>query len=294
MKLNHDDLIKLSQVAENAAKEAGYLISSYIDRSVQTSFKAAGSSAASQVVTEVDHLCDALIRKHLSGSVIEYDLALLTEEQEDDKQRLQKDYFWCIDPLDGTLAFIEGIQGYAVSIALVSNSGEALIGVVFDPANKVLYSAIKGQGAFRNGNVWSLPATPVTPNKITIPIDRSLLAREDFKILKSSLSSILKENGYNELQFCHHAGAVMNACWALEQTPSCYFKLPKPQQGGGSLWDFAATSCLFQALNLPVYDAFGKNLDLNKAHTTYMNESGVIFASSLELVQIIQTWICTD
>ena len=288
MKLNNKDLTKLSLLAEKAARKAGIVIQSYINKTVKSSYKEAGNSNASQIVTEVDQHCEAIIIKALSNSLVEYDLALLSEEQEDDRLRLEKDYFWCIDPLDGTLAFIESKEGYAVSIALVSRSGESYIGVVYDPVNEVLYSAIKGLGAYRNGEPWILPKHD-SSTTISIPFDRSLIARNDFKTIENQLSSALKEHGYNTILPFHHGGAVMNACWALEQMPSCYFKLPKTEQGGGSLWDFAATSCLYQALNLPALDFFGQALDLNKHSTTFMNESGVIFASSLELVCLTQT-----
>ena len=48
---------------------------------------------------------------------------VLTEETEDDGGRLRADYFWCVDPLDGTLPFIEGRPGSAVSIALIARDG---------------------------------------------------------------------------------------------------------------------------------------------------------------------------
>ena len=55
-----------------------------------------------------------------------YDLALLTEELEDDGSRHVKDYFWCIDPIDGTLPFTQKKPGYGVSIALVARDGASV------------------------------------------------------------------------------------------------------------------------------------------------------------------------
>jgi myo-inositol-1(or 4)-monophosphatase len=108
--------------------------------------KNGGASLAAQVVTEVDHLSQDIILKTLHPSCLIYDLALLSEESPDDNQRLQKDYFWCIDPLDGTLPFIESVPGYSVSIALVSREGQSMLGVVYDPVTQTLYHAIQGQG----------------------------------------------------------------------------------------------------------------------------------------------------
>ncbi|MBN1896065.1 inositol monophosphatase, partial [bacterium] len=57
---------------------------------------------------------------------------------------------WIIDPLDGTANFVHGIPIFSVSIA-VMRKGATLLGVVFDPAGKELFSACKGGGAFLNG-----------------------------------------------------------------------------------------------------------------------------------------------
>ena len=69
--------------------------------------KPSGSSRASQIVTEVDLMSQEMILKHIHPTCEEYDLGLLIEESNDDLSRFEKDYFWCIDPLDGTLPFVE-------------------------------------------------------------------------------------------------------------------------------------------------------------------------------------------
>jgi len=157
MQLSSDDLTLLSQQAISAAKQAGALITRHAEQPILIQKKKGGDQPASQMVTEVDHLSQALILEILASTCVTYDLALLTEERTDDKQRLEKDYFWCIDPLDGTLPFIESIPGYAVSIALVSRSGRPQISVVYDPVKQTLYSAVRGQGAYRNSQSWALP-----------------------------------------------------------------------------------------------------------------------------------------
>jgi 3'-phosphoadenosine 5'-phosphosulfate (PAPS) 3'-phosphatase len=56
-------------------------------------------------------------------------------------------------------------------------------------------------------------------------------------------------------------------------------KRPKKEKGGGSIWDFAATACIFQELGLPATDFEGGALDLNKKNGTFMNEHGVFYAN---------------
>ncbi|MFV1872613.1 MAG: 3'(2'),5'-bisphosphate nucleotidase CysQ family protein [Oleiphilus sp.] len=287
MSFSELQLRDLCLVAETAAKAAGKLINSYHQREVVVQTKQGGNTKASQVVTEVDLACQSLILSHLAASVEQYDLAVLSEELEDDRQRLRKQAFWCIDPLDGTLAFTESKPGYAVSIALVSQSGTPQIGVIYDPVNQVLYSAIRGLGAKRNGRHWRLPDTNDSQT-LSLPLDRSLLQRCDFTHIRQTLMDSVKQKGMRYLNEIHHAGAVMNACWALETPPACYFKLPKKQQGGGSFWDFAATACIYHEMGALCCDFEGKELDLNRPDTTFMNQSGVIFSTEPDWVELIR------
>ncbi len=60
------------------------------------------------------------------------------------------DYRWFIDPLDGTTNFIYGIPVFCISIALEYKE-ELVLAVIYNPIQKVCFSAIKGKGAFCNG-----------------------------------------------------------------------------------------------------------------------------------------------
>ena len=96
------------------------------------------------------------------------------------------------------------------------------------------------------------------------------------------------DNGMLGLQVVENNGAVLNACSVLEHSPACYVKCPKPEQGGGSLWDFAATSALFNEMGAAASDVHGKPLDLNRADSTYMNHRGVLFSSHCSLAEKIR------
>jgi fructose-1,6-bisphosphatase/inositol monophosphatase family enzyme len=56
-------------------------------------------------------------------------------------------------------------------------------------------------------------------------------------------------------------------------------KFPKEESGGGSIWDYAATACIYQELGLSASNFAGGKLDLNKKGGTYMNHQGVFFAN---------------
>ncbi len=284
MRLSAADLRQLAECAATAAKEAGALIAGYDGREVPVQHKAGGDSLASQVLTEVDQQSQAIILKHLQLTCAAYDLALLTEEEAHDGSRFVKDAFWCIDPLDGTLPFTESIPGYAVSIALVANDGRPLIGVIYDPSTGTQYQAVAGQGALRNGEPWMLQSK-AEPAPLHFIGDRSMASHPQFEIVIEQLQALATELGQGGLETRLTGGAVMNALWVLEQAPACYFKFPKPQVGGGSLWDYAATACLYNELGAWCSDFDGQPLDLNRAGSTFMNHCGVLFASGLALGQ---------
>ena len=99
------NLEKLTEIAVYAAKKAGGVITDFSKQEIEVEHKDGGHTYASQVVTEVDRKAQDAILGTLNPSLNEYDFALLTEESEDDLSRFEKEYFWCIDPLDGTLPF---------------------------------------------------------------------------------------------------------------------------------------------------------------------------------------------
>ena len=173
-----------------------------------------------------------MILEVLRPSFEAYDLAFLAEESEDDQSRLEKDYFWCIDPLDGTLPFTQGIPGYAVSIALVSREGLPVIGVIYDPVEGKLFQSVKGGGIRIDGQY--LDQNPLKENdELTVCFDCSFPTDPDQGFLTESVQRFAEEQGYSAANIHLGGGAVMNACYVLLHPPALYFKRPKEQLGGG-------------------------------------------------------------
>jgi myo-inositol-1(or 4)-monophosphatase len=56
---------------------------------------------------------------------------------------------WVIDPLDGTVNYLYGRPDWCVSIAVEDEAG-ALVGVVHQPRTGITWTAIRGEGAWRN------------------------------------------------------------------------------------------------------------------------------------------------
>lgn len=270
------DFTALSEVAIKAVLVAGKVIENYMNEDFIILENKTGDSIASQVLTEVDLKCEQTILSHLLPTCKMYNLGLLTEEQEDDKCRFEKDFFWCIDPIDGTLAFIKRQAGFSVSIALISKDGVPQIGVVYDPTTNNLNHAIKDQGAFKNRKPWKINSSK---NYLTYVTDKKLEDTSEKEKIQSIINRKITDLQLKEYQEISDSGAVLNAILVAENTPAIFVKLPKKEKVGGSIWDYAATACIFNELELHVSDFYGNPLEFNSIKSTYMNEKGVFYKS---------------
>lgn len=97
-------------------------------------------------VTDLDNDLEKLIRERLGAAFP--DDRLTGEEYApgggDGPRR------WSIDPIDGTGNLVHGLPLWAISIGLVE-AGVPVLGVIAIPPLGELYWAVKGQGAYRDG-----------------------------------------------------------------------------------------------------------------------------------------------
>lgn len=133
----------LLALARDAAAEAGEFVR---ERAAAARERVTTKSTPTDMVTEVDHAAEALIVARLMSA--RPDDAILGEEGANHAGA--SGVRWLIDPLDGTTSYIYGYPAYSVSIA-AEFEGEAVAGAVYDAAHGALYSAAKGEGAFRDG-----------------------------------------------------------------------------------------------------------------------------------------------
>lgn len=295
LKLSIEQLQTLCNAAIQAAQEAGQWIERYDRGSVQRIFKDAGSSQASQIVTEVDYRSEEIIRQRLKTTSALGDIGFVGEESSlsnsslnslgNAHERFEKPYFWCVDPLDGTLTFAEGRSGYAVSIALVEQTGKPVIGVVFDPARQILLHAIEGQGCYRN--LIPLRQVKQTSKSLIVYADSSFKTHERYEQAVISLKRCAQTLSMEDVTFVYGSGAVKNACSVLDASQACYLKLPRKEDGGGSIWDYAATACIVREAKGWASDIHGQPLALNRIDSTFMNHEGVIFASNSQIANFL-------
>lgn len=286
MKLTHTQLEGICNIAKTTAIAAGEYIQSQFDKNYQKQHKTGGDSLASQVVTEVDLKAQEIILEHLMNTIHNYDLGLLTEEATDDLSRAEKKYFWCIDPMDGTLPFTEHRTGYAVSIALIARSGDPVIGVVYIPDLQMCYTSIKGMGVRLNDEPFL--RKPASEEIIQFYMDKSFQSEPYFDFVKSQFNDYVA-NHPTTTKIEYHAvfGGVRNAIGVMSSGRGCYFKFQKTSTGCGSIWDYAATRLFLEELGLCVANAHGERLHLNNLNSTFMNEQGILYATDHELKELI-------
>ena len=138
---------------------------------------------------------------------------------------------WCIDPIDGTTNFVNGIPYFAVSVALM-NRGRSVLGVVYDPIADEMFSAEKGKGAFLNKS--KLPVKEYTPTAF-----EGAIASVDLKRLNKKLAAIISTAPPCSSQRNFGASALD---WCF--TAAGRFDLSL--HGGQNLWDYAAGSLILE------------------------------------------------
>jgi myo-inositol-1(or 4)-monophosphatase len=188
---------------------------------VKANIKADGT-----LVTAADFAMQQRLQRELANRWPQF--ALLGEEMSAQQQQaLLGDPgvgLWCLDPLDGTSNFASGIPFFAVSLALIVD-GRTQAGIVYDPARRECFSALRGKGAWLNRDRLSAPGQPVTL--------RDSMAMVDFKRLPEVLVRAFAQRAPYRSQ--RSFGSVaLDWCWIASGRCQVYL------HGGQKLWDYAA------------------------------------------------------
>jgi len=131
-----------ARAAAAAAREAGALLARHAGRPRHVATK----RSAIDLVTDVDRASERLIERRLRRH--DPRVGFLGEER--GQRSGTAPSRWIVDPIDGTNNFVHGLPMFGVSIAL-EQRGQVVVGVIYDPMRKELFSAMRGGGAFLNG-----------------------------------------------------------------------------------------------------------------------------------------------
>jgi myo-inositol-1(or 4)-monophosphatase len=172
------------------------------------------------LVTEVDHACEKLVVEGIEASRPQD--AVLAEEG-GVRGRDDAPWRWVIDPLDGTVNYAHGYPRFCVSIG-VEHEGERTVGVVYDPLLDELYTAVRGQGARRNGRAIRVSETATLGEALlatgfAYDVRRSRDDNLDHFAALVKRARALRRDGSAALDLCYVAAGRFDGFWELRLHP---------------------------------------------------------------------------
>ena len=141
---------EFAHVAEGIARQAGALLRKFYEKGVATEYK-----GDVDLVTEADRASEELIVSRLMAAFPTHGIY----GEEGTRDKLESEYRWYVDPLDGTTNFAHGFPAFCVVLGLERRAaglakdadGEMVAGVIYDPLRDEMFVAERGKGAWLNG-----------------------------------------------------------------------------------------------------------------------------------------------
>ncbi len=250
--IDQTELRNLLTTAINAAVRAGKLILDvYNSDEFQVNLKSDKTPLT---------LADRLAHTEILNSLTKTRIPTLSEEGRDIlfEERRSWEYFWLVDPLDGTKEFIKRNGEFTVNIALIVN-GFPIIGVVYVPVLKDLYFALKGDGSFKIGSVEPTIESNyrfdlLVKSASKLPISHN---RDKFVVLSSRshmnaeteeyIADLEKKHGGIEHKY---QGSSLKLCMIAEGTADIYPRFTPTME-----WDTAAGQAVVEGAGCQILTA---------------------------------------
>jgi len=208
------------------AVRAGEVLMAHYERLEQIDYK-----SARDVVTEADHLSEALILDAIRARYP--DDAILAEESGEHRAvageapTSGKGRVWIVDPLDGTVNYANGIPFFCVSIGMV-DGGRPAVGVVHDPTRHETFAATSGGPATLEGRaVRTSDKERLSDFVVSMALNGRAVATRNRNVRKAV--RIPRSMGSAALALAYVANGRFDAFI---------------QQGGLSTWDIAAAGLI--------------------------------------------------
>jgi len=147
------------EFAKDLAYKAGKVLRDNFDTSVATD--TVELKKDSSPVTKVDKAINQLVIESVRERFPDHGV----RGEEADSGDGTEEYQWLCDPLDGTRPYILGIPCSTFMLAL-TRQGEVLVAVIYEPHFDKLYYAIKGGGAFCNGQPIHVSSQSLQGNSV--------------------------------------------------------------------------------------------------------------------------------
>lgn len=229
------------------AKQAAQLAGEEIVRNYKKTVRA-GSAQELFPTTAVDTQANRIIQGILRTNA---SFAFLSEEFVDDRSRLDTEYVWIVDPLDGTKDFVEKTGDFCVMIAL-AKAQEIVLGVIYNPLQKSFTYALRGEGAFveQSGEVQRVVVSSEDEfSKMKILMSRFHNGQEQVSLAKALGLTIIEKGsaGIKSIEVANGRAHI--------------YVSPSPKTGE---WDIAAGAIIVAEAGGIVTDTRGYSLVFNK------------------------------
>jgi myo-inositol-1(or 4)-monophosphatase len=110
---------------------------------LQVSSKGPGDFVTAADTRSEKIIVEELLKAHPDYGILSEEVGVINKSNKDQR--------WIIDPIDGTMNFLNGIPHFAISIGF-EEKGEIVSGIIFDPIKDEMFFAEKGAGAFLNNS----------------------------------------------------------------------------------------------------------------------------------------------
>mgnify|MGYP000232535960 FL=1 len=206
----------------------------------------------SSPLTEADLHSNKRIREFLFAST---DVANIISEEDKEvsyEQRKDWDYYWMIDPIDGTKEFVKGGDDFCINIALC-NGDRPVFGYVACPKKSDQYFAIEGRGAFKNGErIYAKHSINPQSNLVKVVASKSHMNEKTSEFI-SNLEKIYKVETLN-------VGSSLKFCLVAEGEAHIY-----PRFGPTMEWDTCAPQIIAEESGASVLiEGTNRRLHYNK------------------------------
>jgi myo-inositol-1(or 4)-monophosphatase len=144
--------------ASAIAREAGARLREFFSQGVETEYK-----GDVDIVTVADRTVEKLVRGRLAEAFPGHGVY----GEEGTRERMEGEFRWYVDPLDGTTNFAHGFPHFCVSLGLEQRPGNLVAGkdgilvagVIYDAMRDELFSTERGRGAWLNGKAIRVSRT---------------------------------------------------------------------------------------------------------------------------------------
>ena len=224
--------IDLEQIVDIAQK-AGNKIMEIYKRDFTIEYKDDKSP-----LTEADLAANEIICSNLEK--LYPNIPIMSEEnkQVDYEIRKEWNYYWCIDPIDGTKEFIKKNDEFTVNIALIYKN-HPVLGVVYAPAIGEMYKAKQGEGAFKNNKKLPLYINNEPKEKLMVVASKSHLSEETQKFIDALETQEVQQVS---------KGSSLKLCMIAEGSADIYPRLAPTME-----WDTAAADAVVREAGKMTY-----------------------------------------